>query len=211
MIRSRRRDLVTALFTVACGAASLRAGCTQWRIHLEGTVEVNPAYARYKGAPIRIGLEPPADGKDAKGHPTRIHRSHPLVAKYHGKKGAIYDPKKSKYEFQYCSGLTDVWYRANLFVWLDVNKNGRYDAGEPRAALKQNPLTRDKETEIVGGVTIVLKPKAAPRPRPRRAGPAARPRTAPIRIAPSLPTENERPRPRPAARPRPAERPRPRP
>ncbi len=228
MARFGKRELLVAAVTVICGALSVRAGCTHWRVHLEGKVRVDPAYAKYHGAPIRIRLKAPADGKDARGQESTLDRSKPLTATYHpprqgkgeppgkGAAGLVYSKDKPSFEFQYCSGLVDVWYRGDLEVWLDVDRDGERDPDEPGGTLKQNPLTREKEEALREGgeeVEIVISPRPDPRRRPprrkarrpRRTRPAARPaRGARPAVRPAA-------LPRPRARPRPREQPRPRP
>jgi hypothetical protein len=166
MTTTRRRDLMTALVTVGCALASVRAGRAHWHVHREGTVQVSPSLAMHHGAPIRLGLRPPADGKDARGQTATLDVSHPLVPTFHATGENRYAKDRAEVPFQFCSGLTDVSYRADLNAYLDLNANGRHDPGEPSGTLAGSPLVREKELQHQANATLVIAPTPAAWPRP---------------------------------------------
>jgi hypothetical protein len=206
MSKRLSRNAAVAAVTLLAGLMSCRAGCTHWHVHVAGEVAVDPVLAQHRGAPIRLLLTSKPtpmkrvtskpDLKDTKGRPQTIHRDKPLVKTFHAEDGGRYQKGQSDYPFQFCSGLLDVWYQANLHAYLDLNKNGRLDPGEPVGSLKQNPLNRKKELALSEGERIVIKPVVTPRVAPRRA-PPKRKGISPIVEPPREPPVKKRPRPAP--------------
>jgi hypothetical protein len=48
-------------------------------------------------------------------------------------------------DFDACTGYIGVNYRADVAAFVDLDDNGRLDAGEPYGLYRDNPLWRDKE------------------------------------------------------------------
>ena len=69
------------------------------------------------------------------------------------------------HQFDACTGMVGVYYKALLMAFVDLNDNGQLDDGEPYGLYKNNPLTREtepKEGRLTIEIDQLLKPASSP-------------------------------------------------